>query len=113
MSKSLLNIAKKHKYTLCIGRSHGIHAETTTFGLKILGYLAENKRNIDRLKNSIKQIQTIQMSGPVGTYSNIDTRVEQMIAKKLKFSIEPVSTQIIPRDRHADLFALLLLLQAP
>ena len=104
LSKSLLNIAKKHKYTLCIGRSHGIHAETTTFGLKILGYLAENKRNIDRLKNSIKQIQTIQMSGPVGTYSNIDTRVEQMIAKKLKFSIEPVSTQIIPRDRHADLF---------
>ena len=72
-----------------------VHAETTTFGLKILGYLAENKRNIDRLKNSIKQIQTIQMSGPVGTYSNIDTRVEQMIAKKLKFSIEPVSTQII------------------
>ncbi len=104
LSKSLLNIAKKHKYTLCIGRSHGIHAETTTFGLKILGYLAENKRNVDRLKNSIKQIQTIQMSGPVGTYSNIDTRVEQMIAKKLKFSIEPVSTQIIPRDRHADLF---------
>ncbi len=74
LSKSLLSIAKKHKYTLCIGRSHGIHAETTTFGLKILGYLAENNRNINRLKNSIKQIQTIQMSGPVGTYSNIDTR---------------------------------------
>ena len=103
--KELLKLAKKHKHTLCIGRSHGIHAESTTFGLKILGYYEENKRNIKRLQNSIKEIQTIQMSGPVGTYSNIDQRVEKMVAKKLNFSVEPVSTQIIPRDRHAQLFS--------
>ena len=103
--KELLKISKKHKYAICIGRSHGIHAESTTFGLKILGYYEENKRNILRLKNSIKEIQTLQMSGPVGTYSNIDQRVEKIIAKKLNFSVEPVSTQIIPRDRHAQLFS--------
>ena len=103
--KELLKLAKKHKYTLCIGRSHGIHAESTTFGLKILGYFEENKRNIKRLQGSIKEIQTIQMSGPVGTYSNIDQRVEKIVAKKLNFSVEPVSTQIIPRDRHAQLFS--------
>ena len=77
----LLKLAKKHKYTLCIGRSHGIHAESTSFGLKILGYYEENKRNIKRLSESIKEIQTIQMSGPVGTYSNIDQRVEKLVAK--------------------------------
>ena len=103
--KELLKLAKKHKYTLCIGRSHGIHAETTTSGLKILGYYEENKRNIKRLQDSIKEIQTKQMSGPVGTYSNIDQRVEKIVAKKLNFSVEPVSTQIIPRDRHAQLFS--------
>jgi adenylosuccinate lyase len=103
--RELLKLAKKHKYTLCIGRSHGIHAEFTTFGLKILGYFEENKRNIKRLQDSIKEIQTIQMSGPVGTYSNIDQRVEKIVAKKLNFSVEPVSTQIIPRDRHAQLFS--------
>ena len=104
LSKSIIKIAKKHKYTLCIGRSHGIHAEATTFGLKILGYFEENKRNIKRLKDAITQIQTIQMSGPIGTYSNIDPRIEKYVAKKLNFLIEPVSTQIIPRDRHAHLF---------
>ena len=104
LSKSIIKIAKKHKYTLCIGRSHGIHAEATTFGLKILGYFEENKRNIKRLKDAITQIQTIQMSGPIGTYSNIDPRIEKYVAKKLNFSVEPVSTQIIPRDRHAHLF---------
>ena len=104
LSKSIIKIAKKHKYTLCIGRSHGIHAEATTFGLKILGYFEENKRNIKRLKDAITQIQTIQMSGPIGTYSNIDPRIEKYVAKKLNFLVEPVSTQIIPRDRHAHLF---------
>ena len=103
--KALKKLALKHKHTVCIGRSHGIHAETTTFGLKILGYFEENKRNLDRLNRAINQIQTIQMSGPIGTYSNIDQRVEKIVAKKLKFSIEPVSTQIIPRDRHAELFS--------
>ena len=76
--KALKKIAIKHKHTVCIGRSHGIHAETTTFGLKILGYFEENKRNLERLKRAINQIQTIQMSGPIGTYSNIDQRVEKL-----------------------------------
>ena len=104
LNKSLLKISKKHKNTLCIGRSHGIHAEVTTFGLKMLGYFEENKRNIKRLKSSIDQIKTIQMSGPVGNYSNIDPKIEKYVAQKLKFKIEKVSTQIIPRDRHAELF---------
>ncbi len=104
LSKSLLKISKKYKNTLCIGRSHGIHAEVTTFGLKMLGFFEENKRNIKRLKNSIDQIKTIQMSGPVGNYSNIDPKIEKYVAQKLKFKVENVSTQIIPRDRHAELF---------
>jgi adenylosuccinate lyase len=104
LNKSLLNNSKKHKNTLCIGRSHGIHAEVTTFGLKMLGYFEENKRNIKRLKSSIDQIKTIQMSGPVGNYSNIDPKIEKYVAQKLKFKVEKVSTQIIPRDRHAELF---------
>ena len=104
LNKSLLKIAKKHKNTLCIGRSHGIHAEVTTFGLKMLGYFEENKRNIKRLNSSIDQIKTIQMSGPVGNYSNIDPKIEKYVAQKLKFKVEKVSTQIIPRDRHAELF---------
>ena len=104
LKKSLLKISKKHKNTLCIGRSHGIHAEVTTFGLKMLGYFEENKRNIKRLKSSIDQIKTIQMSGPVGNYSNIDPKIEKYVAQKLKFKVEKVSTQIIPRDRHAELF---------
>ena len=108
--KALKKLALKHKHTVCIGRSHGIHAETTTFGLKILGYFEENKRNLERLERAINQIQTIQMSGPIGTYSNIDQRVEKIVAKKLKFSIEPVSTQIIPRDRHAELFSVFSLI---
>ena len=104
LNQSLLKISKKYRHTLCIGRSHGIHAETTTFGLKMLGYYEENKRNIQRLQSSIKQIETVQMSGPVGTYSNIDPKIEKYVAQKIKFKIENVSTQIIPRDRHADLF---------
>ncbi len=104
LNNSLLKISKKHKNTLCIGRSHGIHAEVTTFGLKMLGYYEENKRNIKRLKSSIDQIKTIQMSGPVGNYSNIDPKIEKYVAQKLKFKVEKVSTQIIPRDRHAELF---------
>jgi len=70
----------------------------------MLGYFEENKRNIKRLKSSIDQIKTIQMTGPVGNYSNIDPKIEKYVAQKLKFKVEKVSTQIIPRDRHAELF---------
>ena len=89
LNKSLLKISKKHKNTLCIGRSHGIHAEVTTFGLKMLGYFEENKRNIKRLKSSIDQIKTIQMSGPVGNYSNIDPKIEKYIVRLVDATRNP------------------------
>ena len=99
--------AKKHKYTLCIGRSHGIHAEPITFGLKMTSFYQEFLRNRKRLESSITEISTCAISGAVGTFANIDPRVEKFVAKKLKLNIEPVSTQVIPRDRHAQFFATL------
>ena len=107
---SIKRQAIKHKYTLCIGRSHGIHAEPTTFGLKMLTFYQEFLRNKKRLIKSIKEISTCAISGAVGTFANVDPAVERYVAKKLKLSIEPVSTQIIPRDRHAHFFQLLELL---
>ena len=105
--KSIKKQAVKYKYTLCIGRSHGIHAEPITFGLKLLTFHQEFLRNKMRLENSIKEISTCAISGAVGTFANIDPRVEKFVAKKLKLTIEPVSTQIIPRDRHAQYFSTL------
>ena len=103
--------AIKHKYTLCIGRSHGIHAEPITFGLKMLSFYQEFLRNKKRLENSINEISTCAISGAVGTFANIDPRVENYVAKKLKLNVEPISTQIIPRDRHAQFFSTLVLSQ--
>jgi adenylosuccinate lyase len=97
----------KHKYTLCIGRSHGIHAEPITFGFKLLTFYQEFLRNKKRLEDSIKEISTCAISGAVGTFANIDPRIESYVAKKLKLNIEPISTQIIPRDRHAQFFSTL------
>jgi len=105
--KSIKKQAIKHKFTLCIGRSHGIHAEPITFGLKMLTFYQEFLRNKKRLENSIKEISTCAISGAVGTFANIDPRVESYVAKKLKLNVEPVSTQIIPRDRHAQFFSTL------
>ena len=99
--------AVKHKYTLCIGRSHGIHAEPVTFGLKMLTFYQEFLRNKKRLESSIKEISTCGISGAVGTFANIDPRIESYVAKKLNLKVEPVSTQIIPRDRHAQFFSTL------
>ena len=104
---SIKKQAVKHKFTLCIGRSHGIHAEPITFGLKMLTFYQEFLRNKKRLENSIKEISTCAISGAVGTFANIDPRVESYVAKKLKLSVEPISTQIIPRDRHAQFFSTL------
>ena len=106
----LLSIKKqalKHKNTLCIGRSHGIHAEPITFGLKLLSFYQEFKRNKKRLINSIEEVSTCAISGAVGTFANVDPRVESYVAKKLNLKIEPISTQIIPRDRHAQYFSTL------
>jgi len=110
INKLLASIKKqaiKHKLTLCIGRSHGIHAEPITFGLKLLTFYQEFLRNKKRLKNSIDEISTCAISGAVGTFANIDPRVELYVAKKLKLKVEPISTQIIPRDRHAQYFSTL------
>ncbi len=105
--RSIKKKAIKHKFTLCIGRSHGIHAEPITFGLKLLTFYQEFLRNRKRLESSIKEISTCAISGAVGTFANVDPRVENYVAKKLKLNIEPVSTQIIPRDRHAQFFSTL------
>ena len=105
--QSIKKQAIKHKYTLCIGRSHGIHAEPITFGLKMLTFYQEFLRNKKRLENSIKEISTCAISGAVGTFANINPKVESYVAKKLKLSVEPISTQIIPRDRHAQFFSTL------
>ena len=104
---SIKKQALKHKFTLCIGRSHGIHAEPITFGLKMLTFYQEFLRNKKRLEFSIKEISTCAISGAVGTFANIDPRIEKYVAKKLKLSVEPISTQVIPRDRHAQFFSTL------
>lgn len=99
--------AIEHKYTPTIGRSHGIHAEPTTFGLKLAQAFAEFSRNRDRLVAARADIATCAISGAVGTFANIDPRVEAHVAAKLGLTIEPISTQVIPRDRHAMFFATL------
>ncbi|WOJ90028.1 adenylosuccinate lyase [Methylocapsa polymorpha] len=99
--------AFEHKLTPTIGRSHGIHAEPVTFGLKLAQAYAEFSRARERLVNARKEIATCAISGAVGTYANIDPRVEAHVAEKLGLSVEPASTQIIPRDRHAMFFATL------
>jgi len=99
--------AFEFKNVPCIGRSHGIHAEPTTFGLKLAGYYAEWQRNRDRLVGARQEIATCAISGAVGTYANIDPAVERHVAEKLGLQVEPVSTQVIPRDRHAMFFATL------
>jgi len=105
--KVLKKKSLKYKKTVCIGRSHGIHAEPTTFGLKLAGFYEEFKRNKKRMENAIKEISTCAISGAVGTFANIDPRIESYVAKKFKLKIEPISTQIIPRDRHAYYFSTL------
>ena len=99
--------AKKYKLTPCIGRSHGIHAEPITFGLKLASFYEEFKRNKLRLKDAIENVSTCAISGAVGTFAKINPKVETYVAKKLKLKAEPISTQIIPRDRHAHYFAVL------
>jgi adenylosuccinate lyase len=104
---SIRRQAIKHKKTLCIGRSHGIHAEPITFGLKMLTFYQEFLRNKKRLEDSINEISTCAISGAVGTFANIDPRIENYVARKLKLRVEPISTQIVPRDRHAQFFSTL------
>ena len=105
--KILKKQANKYKFTICIGRSHGIHAEPVTFGLKLANFYEEFKRNRKRLIQAITEISTCAISGAVGTFANVDPRIEKYVAKKLKLKIEPISSQIVPRDRHAYFFSIL------
>ena len=99
--------AKEHKFTPCVGRSHGIHAEPVTFGLKLAGYHAEFQRARRRLVTAKEEIATCAISGAVGTFANVDPAVEAYVAGQMGLQVEPVSTQVIPRDRHAAFFAAL------
>jgi adenylosuccinate lyase len=99
--------AKEHKDTLCIGRSHGIHGEPTTFGLKLAGHYAAFKRCLKRLQDAREEISVCAISGAVGTYATVDPAVEAHVAEKMGLKGEDVSTQVIPRDRHAVFFTTL------
>jgi len=105
--EALKRRAFEHRTTITIGRSHGIHAEPTTFGVKLAEAYAEFSRNRTRLVAARAEIATAAISGAIGTFANIDPAVEEYVAEKLGLSIEPVSTQVIPRDRHAMFFATL------
>ncbi|MEA1675298.1 adenylosuccinate lyase [Nitrospirillum sp. BR 11163] len=109
---ALARRAQEHKYTPSIGRSHGIHAEPVTFGLKLAGHYAAFQRGRDRLAAARDEIATCAISGAVGTFANIDPRVEEHVAAKLGLTVEPMSTQVIPRDRHAMYFAVLAVIAA-
>ena len=112
--EKLLGVIKtkafEHQNTLTIGRSHGIHAEPTTFGLKLAQSYAEMKRNYDKLVQARSEIAVCCISGAVGTYANIDPRIEKHVAKAMGLTPEPISTQVIPRDRHAFYFTILALI---
>ena len=99
--------ALEHKDTVTIGRSHGIHAEPTTFGVKLAGHYAAFERGRARLVAARTDVATCAISGAVGTFANIDPAVERHVAEKMGLAVEPISTQIIPRDRHAFFFSVL------
>jgi adenylosuccinate lyase len=101
--------AKEHKSTVCIGRSHGIHAEPTTFGLKLALWHEECKRSIERLEHAIRSISVGMISGAVGTFEHLSPAVEEYVCNKLGLKPAPVSTQVIQRDRHAEFLTALAL----
>lgn len=102
--------AKEHKHTVMMGRTHGVHAEPTTFGLKLGLWYEEMKRNLERFEAAAKVIETGKMSGAVGTYANIDPRVEQYVCDQLGLAASPISTQTLQRDRHAQYLGALALI---
>lgn len=105
--KALKKRALEHKNTICVGRSHGIHAEPVTFGLKLARFYAEFERNLKRLKQAREEIAVCAISGAVGTFANVDPFVQKYVAEKMGLQEEDVSSQVIPRDRHAMFFATL------
>jgi adenylosuccinate lyase len=112
LNAALERRARQYKFTPTIGRSHGIHAEPTTFGLKLAFAFAEFTRARQRLELARKEVATCAISGAVGTFAHVDPRVEAYVAEKMGLAVEPISTQIIPRDRHAMYFATLAVVAA-
>src|SRR6516225_1212785 len=112
LNAALERRAREYKLTPTIGRSHGIHAEPTTFGLKLALAFAEFTRARQRIELARKEVATCAISGAVGTFAQVDPRVEAYVAKKMGLVVEPISTQIIPRDRHAMYFASLAVVAA-
>jgi adenylosuccinate lyase len=112
MMKVLREQALKHKNTVCIGRSHGVHAEPMTFGLKFALWYEEAKRNLERMEKAKKTISVGKFSGAVGTFSNIPVEIEEKVCKKLGLKPEPVATQVVQRDRHAEFLTTLAIIAA-
>jgi adenylosuccinate lyase len=100
---ALLSRALEHRDTLCVGRTHGVHAEPTTFGLRLAGFAFEADRNLDRLEEAFAQLAVGKLSGAVGTYASVPPAVEARVMQKLGLGREDVATQVVPRDRHAEL----------
>ncbi|PLV56135.1 adenylosuccinate lyase [Thermotoga sp. SG1] len=109
---ALWNTANRYKYTPTIGRTHGVHAEPTSFGLKVLGWYSEMKRNVLRLERAIEEVSYGKISGAVGNYANVPPEVEERALSYLGLKPEPVSTQVVPRDRHAHYLATLGIIAA-
>ncbi|MBO9666552.1 MAG: adenylosuccinate lyase [Bdellovibrio sp.] len=112
LEKSLQGLVNKHAETLCAGRTHGMFAEPTTFGFKMAGFLAELRRNKERVKDALDNMMICKLSGAVGTYSSQSPKVEALVAKSLKLKTETVATQVIPRDRHAEMLLSIAMLGA-
>jgi adenylosuccinate lyase len=109
---ALEKLALKYKYTPAVGRTHGVHAEPTSFGLRFLSFLAALRRDEERLRRARKAVAVAQASGSVGNYAHVEPSIEEYIAGKLGLKVEPISTQVIPRDRHAEFMSALAILGA-
>jgi adenylosuccinate lyase len=112
LSNTLYRQAKEYKNTVMVGRTHGIHAEPTTFGLKLALWYAENKRNAERLKRAIESVSAGKISGAVGTFEHLEPYVEEYVCRKLGLYPDPVSTQVVQRDRHAEFMSTLAVIGA-
>lgn len=112
LEKSLKTLVTRHAETLCAGRTHGMFAEPTTFGFKMAGFLAETTRNKKRVKAALDNMAICKLSGAVGTYSSQSIKIEAQVAKKLRLKPETIATQVIPRDRHAEMLNALALMGA-
>lgn len=112
LERSLIAIVKKHEDTLSAGRTHGMFAEPTTFGFKMAGFLAELRRNKVRVTRALEQMMICKLSGAVGTYSSQGMQVEEKVSRRLKLKVETIATQVIPRDRHAEMILSLAMLMS-